>query len=132
VRLARDAVVVVRVRDVPERDRHAVLLHGGDVRERHAGEDAVEAGKADVPGGVLDDVAEQVLHRELVADLRRDVLVAEECVEPRVPARLVGEQIRPAVVRGRAKVVTAAAVDRDADEVGERLSRVRGDLGGLG
>jgi len=57
--------------------------------------------------------------------------VAEEGVEARVAARLVGQQIRPAVVRGRAQDIAVGAVDRDPDEVGERLARVLRDLVGL-
>ena len=46
VDLARLAVLVVRVRDVPERDRDAGFLHLRDVRERRRREEAVEAREA--------------------------------------------------------------------------------------
>ena len=46
VDLARDAVLVVRVRDVAERHRDPGLLHLRDVGERRAGKQPVEAGEA--------------------------------------------------------------------------------------
>src|SRR5207245_8113300 len=64
-------------------------------------------------------------------DQRVDVLRAEEPVETGISARLVGEQVGPAVFRRRAEGRALRAVHADADEVCERLTRVGRHLGRL-
>ena len=125
-------VVVVSVRDVGEGDGHAALLHGRDVGERHGRRHAVEPGEPDVAGGVADHRAGEVRERPARADLGRHVSVPEEAGEARVPARLVGQEVRLAVVRRGAEGTALRAVDGNADEVGRRLHGVRRDEGGLG
>ena len=58
-----------------------------------------------------------------MVDRRVDVLRAEQRLEAGVAARLVREQVRPRVEAPVANPAPCTAVDRDADEVGERLGR---------
>ena len=76
-------------------------------------------------GRVLDHVAVEVGHRPARLDHGIDVLRAEQAVEAAVAAGLVRQQIGLAVVRRRAERRALRAVDADADEVGERLARIR-------
>ena len=93
-------MAVVRVGDVRVGDRDPGLLHLRDPRKRDRRLHPVEAGEADVAARVLDHVAVQVSHRPARLDHRIDVLRAEEAVVVDVAARLVREQVGPAVVRG--------------------------------
>ena len=90
----RVLVVVVRVRDVPERDRDAGLLHLRDVAERHLCGHAVEARESRLAERVRDRVAVRVVDRRAaVVDRRVDVLRAEEALEARVATGLVGQGV---------------------------------------
>ena len=112
-------VVVMRVRDVPERDRNAGLLHLRDVAERHLRRHPVEAGEARVAEGVRDRVAGSVLDDGTTAgDRRVDVESAEESLAGIAAGRLVGEHVRLCVRALVADPAAGPAVDRDADEVG--------------
>src|SRR5207302_3218886 len=78
-------VVVMRVRDVRIRHGHPVLLHRGDVTQGVVCAHAVEAGEAGkrrlaVDGGNA-------------AERRCDVLVAEQTLKSRVPARLIAKEV---------------------------------------
>ena len=114
-------VVVMGVGDVRVRHRHAVLLHLGDVAQRHGRGHRVEAGEAGVAGAVGDRVAVEVEHRSVGADHRVGVGRAEQALEALVAARLVGQQVRPRMRAGGAAGGVRAAVHPDADEVGGRL-----------
>ena len=125
VDVPRVAVPVVGVRDVGVRDRDPGLLHLRDPGERVRREHPVEAGEAEVAGGVLDRLPVEVRHRAARMDHRVDVLRPEEAAVAGVSARLVREQIGLRVRRGSADRRSLGAVDAEADEVRERLPGIR-------
>ena len=130
-RRERVLVVVVRVRDVTERDRNAGLLHLRDVAERHLRGHSVEAREARLAERVVDGCARRVVDDgAAVVDCRVDVLGAEEPLEVGVAARLVRQVVRLGVRAVVADAAVGPAVDRDSDEVGQRLRPRRGGEGG--
>ena len=62
VDFARDSMLVVRVRDVAERDRDTGFLHLRDIAERGARKQAVEPREAGLAELVADRVAVQIIH----------------------------------------------------------------------
>ena len=126
-------MVVVRVGDVRERDRHARFLHLGDVAKADPGVHPVESREARVARGVLDVVVLGVLHRCVAAgDGRVDVLGSEQAVETVVAARLIGKHVRLGMAARVADAAALGAVDGDADKVGLRQRGVIPRLDPLG
>ena len=139
------------------------LLHVGDVGERLRGADRPEAGEArrarrqegavDLVAVQVDQVARRVVHLigvtvdDAVAargrrplQLRLQVPVPEEPLEPAVAARLVGQRVRHRSARrarvaelrrrgARAERVALGAVDAEADVVRDLLILVRVRIG---
>ena len=89
----RRFVRVVRVADIAPGDRHAVLLHRGDVRQGDPWREPVKARESDMTLGILDRLAVQVDQRTAGRDVRRHFLVAEEPFEPVVPARFLRQAV---------------------------------------
>ena len=93
-------------REICVGDGNALLLHGRNVRQRHGRSRPVEAGEPwnfrPVRSDVGDRLAVEIKHREAGADLRRNVLVAEEAVEPKVATRFIGQHVGHPTVRRRA------------------------------
>ncbi len=114
---------VVGVGDIGVGDRHPVFLHSGYIGKRDGGRHAIKAGEADVRGigSILDDKSVQVRQWQARADLRGDVLVAVESLVPRIPTRLIGQQVRLPSIGAGAQRVSIGTVDANADEVSERL-----------
>ena len=82
------------VGDICERDRHAGLLHLGDVAKAHLGGDPVETRKPRVQERVPDLASRRVVDNRLAArDGGVDVLGAEQGLEAGVAAGLIGEQV---------------------------------------
>ena len=83
VRVAGDAVEVMRVGDVGERHRDAVLLHLGDLAEGVLGEHPVEAGEAGLPkGSAIGSPFVSLTDGRPVVDRGVDVLGAEQPLKP--------------------------------------------------
>ena len=119
-------VIVVRVRDVPERDGDACFLHLRDVPERYVRRHPIEAREAGVTERVCDRRAGRVFDNRVTAgDRGVDVEGAKEALEAGVATRLVGQEV---VFRVRALIADPtvdSAVDCDADKVGQRLRPLR-------
>ena len=140
-RRERRRVVVVGVRDVPPRHGDARLLHLSQVAERVLRERAVESREAGLAEGIRHRLTFGVVDGRLAhdglarragdgADRRVHVLRAVQRLEAAVSIRLVKELVRPCVrdvgrVR-RADPAAARTVDRDPDEVGQRLRAAGG------
>ena len=84
---------VVGIGDVGVGDRNPGLLHLGDVGEGDGGLHAIEAREANVPGGVLDDVAGQVGHGATRLDDGVDVLGPEQAGVAGIAKRLVRQGV---------------------------------------
>src|SRR5436305_8720772 len=110
------------IRDVRVGDRYAVFLHCRYIRERYRRRHAIKAGETNVTLRILYDVAVEVSQRSIRADDRRNVLVAEESIVSRVPARLIGQQVWLTRIGGGAGRVVLRAMNADSDKIGKRLT----------
>src|SRR5579859_5445070 len=88
-------MVIMSIGNVRIRDRHSMLLHCRHISKRHRGLHAIKAGEANMGrlGGILDDIAVQVLQWPIGTDYRRDVLMPEQGIVPCIATRLIGQTI---------------------------------------
>src|SRR5882724_8206139 len=103
-----------------------MLVQRGGVAERDRRRQTVKPGKPDMPGGILDYVAVQVLEWTAGTDGRRYILVAEQSIEASVAARFIRQHVWGAAVGRRAYPVAGGAMDANADEAVASLRRVGG------
>ena len=115
---ARDAVLVVGVRDVAEGDRNPSLLHLRDIGEGRAREQPIEPRKARLVELVGDRLAVEIVHRRAAAgDRGIHVFPSEQPEVAVVAARFVGQEIGPRVRIASADPPPLRAMDRETDKV---------------
>ena len=83
------SMVVMHVGEVRIGDRYAVFLHGCHIGKRNRGRHTIEAGEALIALRILDDVAVQIGHRTVRADLWRDILIAEQSLVAAIAAGFI-------------------------------------------
>ena len=111
-------MLVVRVRDVAERDRNSGLLHLRDVGECGAREQPIEPWKARLVELVGDRLAIEIVHRRAAApDGGIHVFPSEQAEVAVVAARFVGQEVGPRARIASADAAALAAMDRETDKV---------------
>src|SRR5581483_11819341 len=115
VRIAGKVVIVVRVLYVAVHDRNSRFEHLGEIAQS-LGRGGIEARKAWIAFRIGNGLAVEIRNSRLAAgDGRGDGLVAEQGLEARISAGLIGQHIRLPV---RAERAALGAVYGDALEVG--------------
>ena len=121
-------LIVMRVGDIQIDDRHTRLEHRGRVSERLRGR-RIKPRKARIAMAVGDDIAIEVFDRTAGRNLRLDIGIAVERVEPDIASRLVRQLVRRRVLAAERAVL--CAMDDDAFKVRDSLGGVGFGLGGL-
>src|SRR5436305_11792948 len=108
---------IVCIGDISISNWKSMFLHCSNVGKRNRCGHTIKTWETDVPIGVLNNVAIQVRQWSIRADLRRNILMAEEAHIPCIASWLIWQHIRLTGIGTGAEWIIQGTVNADTYKV---------------